>query len=78
MFPENVCVWNDQKRTYAKIFVCKSIIQKKENLLHGNTKCTYTAIKVLIRSYSRPSFSEFGLNTERYGVSPNAGIYGPE
>ena len=37
MFPGNVCVWNDQKRKYAKKFVCKSIIQKKENLLHGNT-----------------------------------------
>ena len=33
---------------------------------------------VLVRSYSSPNFSEFGLTTERYGVSPNAGIYGPE
>ena len=36
----------------------------------------YHCVKsVRIRGYSSPYFPVFGLNTERYGVSPNAGKY---
>ena len=33
---------------------------------------------VRIWSFSGSYFPVFGLNTVRYGVSPNAGKYGPE
>ena len=33
---------------------------------------------IQLRFFSGPYFPPFGLNTERYVFSPNAGKYGPE
>ena len=53
-----------------KLLTCHNVIILITSVVDENKISNHHVKKVRIRSYSGPYFPTFGLNTERYGVSP--------